>query len=593
MKDHYCRSISLDRASSSDASGWAAAAAGGDGVARCVVLHMCCERPRHCHVTFTCTSFRVFADGRLAPSGVKVLTLRKCDIPPMGAGAQGFRAYDKSKAFDLRDPKNVQTALENMHLLLSLGKANSDSELRGFLEELQMHERDFVPRRDHVDLLKTALFLTFILSHSSSAGTVDSRIISGVRGSGQSFVLKASVLCATLCSADWSVSGQQWPPGTVLGGYVPTPRVNNALYYPTDMVASLLRKHSIEPEWSPPNATDEMLNWLRRKNVRIFIAVDEFEHVYKGSTAEANRFYDQCRAICNRSSNLLLWLSGSGGRVRLMAKCLAETSPEFPGYTRVDKYNGKWQSVIIRSRLSVPQCMRLFMYCRPLHERAKEARQLAAACYRYLTATRLLPSNVFHPLQLAEEYEAIAAPLSDLELLQKMVEVYWNSCGLGRAMEDMSGSFVEHLSITKLRSVVSSETDRKAQFLRALADLTFEREPDVADPAAVFTVQHQLEFHFHEVTRQMRQSFGEDSTVTPQDCLFWADDEYLTVLSDGDAPRVAFSHPRYAAVAICQRNIESGGLTFPQRFSLTFPVGVLGQGYPEEMALKSMAASGL
>ena len=529
-----------------------------------------------------------------------IYSLRKSDF-----GSEPLPTFTQFKPKSGWGKDKVDVALQNMCKLFAFSRSHVKSGVNDLLSSLGLTDRDYVPREDHQQLLEEALRLTFVVLRGLVTGTAASRIISGLRGSGKSFVLKVAALCATLCTADFSDNSPRWRPGTVFGGYVPQPRAGQRVYYPTDMVARLLEMHSITPGWSPRNNAKNMRLWLKRENIRIFLVVDEFEHVYKGSTMEATEFNEQCTEICSTSSNMVLWLSGSGGRVRLMAKCAAPLDQTaFPGYSKQDKYNGgKWRYSIIRARLSVPQCMQLLVYSAPFVERTDSSiRSLVAACYCHLEHHNLIPADRFHPLELSEEERAAAKQMNDLQLMEKVVEMYWNSCGVGRAMEHMSSLGETHHSIAALQTVMASldkagndDAVRKAQFLHALAELTVERHPTVVDPSAAFCVQGNLEFTFFEVKQQMGDMFSSEGVVhvTPNDCAMWADDEYLTVKVLNSNTTVGFAHPRYASVAIDQRSESLGGLAFPQRFSLVFPLGLLGQAYPEEMALESMATSGL
>ena len=470
--------------------------------------------------------------------------------------------------------------------------------------------RPFVPRRGHVTLLINAIHsICLLYKFGRSTATDKARLIHGPKGIGKSFVATLIVLGSSLCLP---IGG----PHRILAGYVSAPmkRPDGKLMTASEMICELHKEHGLVK--TAEDESDFMKDWVKwflDNGIRVVLIMDEFDKTYMRPKEEVSRCID---CFCNRSTSSLtmLWLTGSAGSLRtLVYGRVREDLREYPGYVVGGPYvqKDKCYELELDNRISFYQSLQLLRFATPKTERVGDVATFVDKAEHYLWKHRdevkreNSREDAEHALLIADEgspweISMDSAPptgtadIDEHEICQTTHGIFWNSCGIARHYETMSQLDQEAETLQELRHAMGQDTTL-SRFLRALASV-FEMEvPSVMNPFLAFSNDG---FQLVPRTRVLGESIltqADREYITSATLVSWSDLNYFyfRCTSRGETWELGFRHPRYAAEAIAVQNAELNGMTAWRRLSILYPVGGLGQGYPETVALRAMANGGL
>ena len=550
----------------------------------------------------------------------------------------------------------VEILLRNVVELLHFAEEHPTSNAGQLVEHLRMGERFFVPRKDHMELFRGIIYVCDGFTSGTEVPSWDTRLIVGPKGIGKSLLLKVITVGValslgpkkTIADRDCRVLAGYCPRPARGELLLPT----QLAYRVLRQHGLAGRQEESIWGWCPRDGNEAagcaigMCRWLRRNNVRLLLILDEFDEVYK--RREGSAYVDQLTALRESSLPVMIWLSGSAGSLRMLVYGDAGGEPsrnpddmtaferKYPGYWGINLNSTKFRVSQLRNTLRLFQSARIFVHnpvvrlslrehhsrvVRFVEEHGDEERReqraegvLSASIFPPLNETsdttggdgatgtgddreegevrRANMLTVSRRLPERDSQSVSAANAEDSEVRQWLRVMYWNSCGLGRHYEQLTSISDENGSMAELRRDISSSPRLRALVIE-LATRVETAVPEVLNPMKAFDIDPaRLLFPLSEVVGALRER-GAARDPSPHEIAEWADVPYLFVEGSRAAYVIGFAHPAYAAVGILCKREELRGLMSMEHLAFMFPVGHLGQGFPERMALEAMANAGV
>ena len=459
----------------------------------------------------------------------------------------------------------------------------------------------FVPRRRHKELLAIAVESIGNMAETGDAVTAHAtQVVHGPKGIGKSFLMKLIVLGSSLCLPDDTKF-------RVIAGYVSSPVFRGGHRKDVqDIRDELLRQHGVPRD---------------SHKIRPVVIIDEFDQLYHEPREYVTDYLGSIRQLREGGARGMVWITGSAGALRMLVYGVAPAdTSQYEGYTKANHLQGdKFLLFQLDNRLRFYQSLLLLVNAEPKRRRVGEVREFVTEVEHYLDAhmEELKLENATEDqgfrIKLGDDHTSAWDPALDLTLVdlldvrsptpatevldearvcQIAHTIFWNSCGLARHYEALTTLNQEASGLQKLRQDMGVGGDKDLRyFLHSLATVFAEEVPSVLDPLQAFSDEG---FKAVSVGDVFDAASPKDREVPQEKLVRWADLPYLYLNceSSGDTWQVGFRHPRYAAEANALATQELQGISQWNRMSLYFPLGHLGQGFPETMALKAMAEGG-